>query len=194
MFERIMKDSNEFDDRKNLTKKQIKMLKKDKAKYRTWERNLRTVSHRQDVHDEKLGVAIPSCNYDTYIIKRDGLVFVSTSRNHEWDFPDNIIDATGGGADEGEDDSAHQIVERSMFYDITNDSIHTCEKWPEERYKRYHCSACKGEPWSYFETPDGKMLCGLCRGGNLGKSSTKVVEELMEASRKNMSAFKHLEP
>lgn len=201
MLERVINDSRDIDfdaPKRKLTKSQQKAQKEEEAQYRMWERNLRKAAKMQDVKDGKIGVVMPSCNYETYIIKKDDLIYISTSHNHEWDFADSIIEYKGIGADDGEDDKAHKIIKQSFFYNLRNGLIHSCEKWRGESYyktkEKPYCNTCKEVPFGYVETLQGEMLCSKCYKGGLGKTPEKIVEELMEASKKNMSAFRYLEP
>ena len=179
------------DDSPVIRSKKTEREKKERlSKYRTWERNLRKAYKIKDIQSGKIGITTPSCNYETYIIKRDNSIYISTCNNHPWDFEASSI-YSGGGADE--DDKVHKIIEKSFFYNVRNGLIHSVEIWGGKKEIPY-CSTCEEKPFNYVETMDGEMLCGKCYGGNFGKTPEKLLEELRENSKKNMSAFKYLEP
>ena len=40
----------------------------------------------KEVKSGEIGIKLPSCNYDTYVIQGDKKCYVDTCRNHVWDF------------------------------------------------------------------------------------------------------------
>jgi hypothetical protein len=134
--------------------------KKDLATYKKWTDNLKKALKNKDVLSGKLGVTMPSCNYETYIIKVNDETHVSTSRNHEWDL-DYI--RCGGGSDDGENDIVYQSIENADFIDVRNSMVHSREHWVED----IECPACI-KNGCYGHGPyiicEGKTLCSDCYG------------------------------
>lgn len=187
MLDVILKDWERWPDKPSTSRIERAKLLHD---------NLVSVSNNQDIREGKIGITMPSTNYDTYLLARnDGAIIISTCNNHDWDFESAYDHYSGGGADEN--DEAHQSIKKAKFYNIENGLIHYYPYYPEDRFKNaaneVFCKKCNKVPFSIAETLDGIMLCSDCYE-KLGKSPEKELEELKEERRKSMSAFKHLEP
>jgi len=82
-----------------------------------------------NVVNGETGVAFCSCNYNTYMILRDGKVWVSTCRNTLWE--DGLLDEVyainhGGGDDDGDD--THMFIERCSFWCVEDQQLHPWEE------------------------------------------------------------------
>ncbi len=131
-----------------------KTNKKEKALYATWKKNLAMALENKDVQDGKIGITMPSCNYDTYILKVNDEIHVSTCRNHNWDL-DYV--KSGGGDDEGSSDIVYKTIEKAKFFNIRNRLIHSKEKY-DARLKKCTCKLYYGQ----YVVCNGKKLCGGC--------------------------------
>lgn len=178
------------DQEENPVSKKVK--ESSEETYKKWERNLIVAFKTPRVKSGKIGIVLPSCNYDSYIMAKDEDVYVSTCHNQYWDFESkNSVLYNGGGADEGSVDKVHGLISKSFFYNIRNSIIHSVENF--EINIELYCKKCKKNPFSFFETPKGTVICAECYG-KLGKTPSRIIEELQKNSKKNMSAFKYLEP
>lgn len=130
--------------------------KKEKALYATWKKNLAIALKNKDIQDGKIGITMPSCNYDTYILRVGKEVHVSTSRNHTWDL-DYI--KCGEGDDGGEHDIVYKTIENANFFNIRNRLIHSKEKF-DGNFQKNKCD-CKLGYGQYVVCGD-KKLCGGC--------------------------------
>jgi len=151
MLKTVVKDYSSWND---------KPTKKEKAVYDKWAKNLEIALKSEDVKNGKVGITMPSCNYETYIIQVKDQVYVSTCRNHEWDLDCSTF---GGGADDGEDDIAYEAINSANFFNVRNHIIHSKERYSD---KKLSCPSCIKSNGYYYGNHvvsiDGKILCGTC--------------------------------
>jgi pyridoxal/pyridoxine/pyridoxamine kinase len=97
--------------------------KKDLALYDKLRKNLNKAVEMKDVISGKIGIVMPSCNEDTYIIYRKAIntIYVSTCNNYEWELDGESF----------ENNDVALIKKESFYYDIRNEIIHSAEIYEE---------------------------------------------------------------
>jgi len=149
-----------IDDYSDWDKGESKSKKRDKE-HLEWTKNLAKALKKKDVKSGKIGIVMPSCNYDTYLIIRDDFLYVATCNNHSWDL----------GAHDIEETDAHEklkdIMDKSFFYDVRNGIVHTYEKYDMDEKVDTHCPKCKHHYGNYVFDRKGNRLCGSCFKGKL---------------------------
>ena len=91
--------------------------------YEKWKNNLDLALRNDKVINGEIGLNLPSTNYKTYIVKKNGKIYVDTANNHQWDL-DDVIDR-GGGADEGCEDQPHNLMKNYNFINVRNNIVHS---------------------------------------------------------------------
>jgi len=139
--------------------------------YNTWKKNLKAALKRPDVKSGKIGIVMPSCNYDTYIIQKDDTIYISTANNHTWD-----INATDIEYDDGKDyESLRNVIEDSFFFDIRNKIIHSHERYEYDDNRV--CPKCKKTAYGFVVNKKGQNICPMCYKGVLTKTAKQIDEE-----------------
>ena len=136
-----------------------KATKKDLAEYEKWASNLKKALKNEDVLSGKIGITMPSCNYETYILQVDDQIHVSTARNHEWDTDSmgNVM-SEGGGFDEGKDDIVYKTLKNADYFNVKNTLIHSQEKCTKNDLSCPHCKV----GYVFYVKCEGKTLCSHC--------------------------------
>jgi hypothetical protein len=170
--------------------------------HKEWQNNLKIALKRQDVLEGKIGITMPSCNYETYIFVYNNKVYISTSHNHEWklDYREN-----GHGSDDGDDDIVHGKVKDRQYFNVKNRLIHSKAEYIDWSGKvNRACPNCKID-YAQYVVYMGKNLCSECYKGIIGTNETiepvaekyvDVEKEYQEAKAqmlKNMSSIKFLD-
>jgi len=146
--------------------------------YDTWHDNLEIALKRKDVLSGKIGIVMPSCNYDTYIVKKDDVIYISTANNHTWD-----IDATDVEYEEEGYDSVRQVIDESFFFNVRNKLIHSKEN--DDSTGRRVCPKCKKTPYSFVTNLKGQNICTDCYKGVLRKTKEQLEAAKVEKLLKN---------
>jgi len=95
-----------------------------KAELNGWKERLKKAIGRKDVKSGKIGIVLPSINYETYLVQNEGQVYVSTSRNHDWGRLGDSASYCGGGYDDGDADKTNNIIESREYFDVCLGNIH----------------------------------------------------------------------
>jgi len=153
-----------------------------------WKSNLSKALKMEKVKNGSIGITFPSCNYDTYIVKEGNRIYVSTCNNTDWsEAQEGVIDF-GVGSDNGSEDESHRRVQDSLFFDLRDESIHSCEKYDLDYSTITKCpeKGCGGG-YSYVEK-DGQKICAWCYKGVLGgkKKVVKTKTMNMEVTNKHI--------
>jgi len=127
------------------------------SRYDKWKDNLIKALETDDVKNGKIGIRMPSCNYDTYIIKEGIDVYVSTCRNHDFRSLEDSATYLGGGEDDGDDDKTYKVINENSYFNVENNKIHSVEHECDEK----ECPKCKQSYGSYVLI-DGKQICSGC--------------------------------
>ena len=125
-------------DIKDIAESMIDTISEEYEGYRKhkklWKSNLAKALKKRDVKNEKLGITFPSCNYDTYIIKKEGTVYITTCNNYHWE-----IEAVDVFDDERNKEIGN-IIDKSFYVNLTNMVIHSKDIFEEEQQI---CPKCK---------------------------------------------------
>lgn len=128
--------------------------------------------------DEDIAVTFSTCNYETFIFRHKGEIYVSTCNNHPWwDYLD--FTREGGGHDDGE----FRDLEKEIYFwhipeDVVGKSISDTE-WtqflkdnPEisEKLRNSNWANCwrtdeEGRTYHFrtpVRTPEGEIVCPKC--------------------------------
>lgn len=150
--------------------------------------NLTKALKRKDVIDGQIGIVMPSCNYDTFIIQKNDKIYIATCNNHLWH---DVILVRDVEYDEIQYEDFMKVMLDSFFFDVRNKTIHSTERFNgddeigenDENIKVLYdaktsaiCPKCKKTPYSYVETVEGKKICSLCYKGIMG-DSLRVIKE-----------------
>jgi len=150
--------------------------------YEKWNKNLRNALRRKDVKEGRLGITMPSCNFDTYIIYKEGNCYISTCNNYQWG-PEVMEGMYIGEADKTVDN----IVEKNNFLNVRNNLIHSCYHYDEN--SKLKCPKCKYYFGEYVIDKKGNKICGNCFKGTLEKAG----DFKKNKSNKFKSAISYLE-
>jgi hypothetical protein len=174
--------------------------------HKQWKNNLKIALKRQDILDGKIGITMPSCNYETYIFIKNDRIYISTSHNHEWKL-DNVT-RSGDGSDGGDSDAVHGIIGELNYFNVRNRLIHSKAEytdWNGGDTKHKTCPNCKTH-YAQYVVYMGKNLCADCFKGIIGTDEIiepipekyvdveKKYQDAMSKLLKNMNAVKFLEP
>ena len=152
-----------------------KASEQDKERYAEWKSNLRKALGNPDVLSGDIGIAMPSCNYETYIVFKDNKIYVSTANNHDWSPVKDNAFYVGYGADEGSTDKAHTVIEDYEFFNIRIGKISSREQYRRSLIKDCpKCPECDSGGYSYVIV-EGQQICAHCYKGVLG-GEKKVAE------------------
>lgn len=150
--------------------------------YAKWKKNLAAALKNTDVKSGKIGITIPSCNYDTYILNNSGTLYVSTCNNHQWELDERNLDNDEEG---GEYDALKEMINSSMFFDVRNKIIHSAEIYQITGWEASsRCNKCNAPLYSYFLDSKGIMFCTYCFEKN-EKTSGKELEDLRNSKKHN---------
>lgn len=161
-----------IEDRDYLTKKE------NKTEYTKLSSNLKKALNRKDVKSGKIGVFIRSCNYDTFIVLNEDVLYVSTSNNYNFEL---------GYRDEeySNSDKIYDVINSKYYYDVHDKIIHSHSEYNES----YQCNKCKLNYGMCFTDLKGNMLCAeCCSKMTLSKKGEKEKKE-NELIKKNKEKF-----
>jgi len=150
-----------------------------KLMYKRWINNLDIALKRKDVKDGKLGITMPSCEYDTYMVYDDNNLYMATCRNHQWDF--NFPSYNEGSRDSL---TVGNIVHNKYYYNIRNKMIHSHETYDEQDDSQCKCGEYYG---IYVIDLKGNRICGNCFEGNLGLSEEMKRKNLEKKAQNRIS-------
>ena len=150
--------------------------KKEKRPYQKWRDNLKAGLKRAKVKSGAVGITLPSTNYETYIFKKDGDIYVSTANNHDWNFAEigTAEGPHGYGADDGSQDCVHKYVSSIRYFNVKNGLIHSNVKWARSAFSddlRNECPSCQNYYGSYVLVGKRK-ICSRCYRGIIGTKKT----------------------
>jgi hypothetical protein len=141
----------------------------DSRRKNRWYKNLEKLFNdaelSKEVEEGKLGILLPSTNYETYIFIKNGAVYISTSNNYDWEF-EQLASFVGYGSDGGDEDRVHKHVNDVFYYDVRSGKIVSHEQYCSFKDDQdYYCSTCKMTVFSYFVVrgKEDKEICGQCR-------------------------------
>lgn len=148
-----------------------KATKKELKEYKKWQDNLKIALKNKDVKTGKIGIVMPSCNYDTYIIFKDDMVYISTCNNHSWNTDEWNVSHNGDGEDMGTEDVPCKIIKDKDFFNVRNKLIHSRENYFDMNdVSMNSCPNPKCDKTSgiySYVVVDGKMVCASCYQGVL---------------------------
>lgn len=105
----------------------------------------------KDLKIDKDGpICFRSCNFDTYIISRNGAIYIDTCNNHDFDLLDDYYGS--------EDFPINAVIENNRFYYIDFDVFVTVIPY-ESCKKIKNKTECWGE---VFKADDGNKYCINC--------------------------------
>ena len=125
--------------------------------------NLLSALKDKRVLEGEMGIRLPSCNYDTYILQVGKDVFVATSNNHIWDFEG---DSAGDYYDE--ENELRIKIDGATYFNIENGITHSHPVWCEGKCGK--CPKC-GENIYECVTAKGEKICGHCFKGKADENS-----------------------
>jgi len=195
MFKIITDDFGEWAAPKKYRAKIIKKRKIVRA-------NLTKALKRKDVIDGQIGIVMPSCNYETFIIQKDNKIYIATCNNHLWH---DVISVRDIEYDEIQYEDFKKVMSDSFFFDVFNKMIHSTERFDDDdeigessdnRMKILYgaktsaiCPKCKKTPYSYVETVEGKKICSLCYKGIMGDSPRAIKEKYIQSINNKRKDF-----
>jgi hypothetical protein len=188
MLSTVIEEFSDWDREESASKR-----REGRELYKTWRENLEKGLRKRKVKNGEIGLTFPSCNEDTYIVKKNNQCYVATCNNHMWD--DIILD---GGTQYGEDnETVYSVTKRYNYFNIRNCKIHSCEKfWDDFKGEQLHCRHCTYQPYSYVIDLKGKILCGTCYrklGEDPDVKERKRLKEILSQQPKFPSPFNDLE-
>lgn len=153
--------------------------------------NLKKALQLPYIKSGKYGIMMKSCNYDTWIIERNGQVYISTCNNHDWELPDdcNVEDLVG----EGKIKKIHR--DGMFFYNIGTKIFHTKPIYLGD-YDDYdlminynvnldppeaqNCPKCGNTKpiFDFVVDIDGNKICGWCYEGILEEGKKADILEV----------------
>ncbi len=168
MLDTIIDDFSDWD--KDLKPTSFKGRKR-RYEYKTWRTNLAKALKKKDVLSGKIGIAMPSCNYDTYMILKDNCLYIATCNNHSWDIESHDRE------DSVDHDKINDLIKESFFYDVRNGMIHSYEIFDIGETKA-SCPKCKQYYGNYVHDQKGNRFCGSCLEGKLEPTNDIKMERL----------------
>jgi hypothetical protein len=145
--------------------------------YDKWRDNLKEALDNPKVENGKIGITMPSCNYETYIFKKGKDIYVSTANNHAWEWEELGATERGYGADDGDQDLVHRYVDDQEYFNIKNKLIHSKRKWEDDEDTNFSdktkrkCCSCKNYHGEYVMAGK-KKVCAECFEGIIGENRT----------------------
>lgn len=124
-------------------------VKKNKARKKKWNARLQQLSLKPSV-----GITFPSTNYDTWMIVNEGEIYIETSHNHDWKFPNNVLQITEGFF------KNQDLIKNSFYYDLDLKMEHSYIKYLDNWNKS--CVYCGRCVYKYYTDKTGKIICGFC--------------------------------
>lgn len=179
----VIEDFSEYNGRLSTDSKKV---------YALWRKNLKKAATREDIKLNTVGITMPSTNEETYIFKKDGLVYIQTCNNHTWDFEVPDLAYYEGVDEESDAKRLDNVIRTSFFYDIRTGLIHTTNRY-DEREKNTTCPNCHRVPYGYYVDMEGKKICASCHEGYLGITEEKQLSDLKSKQSKTITALTHLE-
>jgi hypothetical protein len=167
MLRTIIADFKGFDPKKE----------RDTKRYKIWMANLKTALKNKDVKDGKIGITMPSCNYETYLILCQGYLYITTCNNHHWDIDDRNYE------DSDNHEKIYGLVRNCYFYNVRNKMIHSYEKYEDSNQSK--CPNCTHYYGNYIIDKKGNRLCASCFKGKLGPTDEMKMEEFKKIGVKN---------
>jgi len=168
MLNTVVEDWLSYDDRDENRKSQ--------KLYKKWKKNLEDGLKNSKVKNGKIGITLPSTNYETYIFKKDKDVYVSTANNHQWNYSEmGVATHPGDGADGGADDLIHKYIGEQNYFNVRNGLVHSKNKWErgdnfsdKTKEKCFNCKSYHGE----YVMVGKKKICAECYKGVIGTKQT----------------------
>jgi len=162
-----------INDRDYLTKKE------NKIEYTKLSSNLNKALKRKDVKSGKVGIFIGySCNYDTYIILKEGDLYITTSNNYMFDIgPDKEYSIKSN--------DIYKLIENNNYYNIDHKIIHSHSKGAEF----YQCNKCKLNYGMCFIDLKGNVLCSECCAKMSLSKKGEEKEKEDKINKKNKEKF-----
>lgn len=145
-------------------------LKKAKAEHKRWRANLKSALKNKDVKEGKIGVTMPSCNYDTYLVIDGGDLYITTCNNYQWNINDINREETS------EHNKIYGLIGDKYFYNICDKIIRSCEKYVEGEESK--CPKCDGYYGNYVLDQKGDRICGSCLDGKLEPTDAVKLQNL----------------
>ena len=187
MLDLVITDFSDWDDNTVSGKNK----KKDRVEqFDVWESNLEKALRKKDVKNGKIGIVMPSCNYDTYIIGRADGIYVATSNNHTWDFDAPNLEYENGEIKWALDSD----INDANYFDVRCGFIHSHEKWDDLRDGQMLpcCPKCKTTAYGYVVDTKGRKICSTCFKGVFGKTIEKEIEDIQK-NKKKISLTDHMQ-
>ena len=134
--------------------------KKERELHKKWMANLKIALKNQDVKEGKIGITMPSCNYETYLLMKDGIIYIATSRNHQWDINERSVE------DSDRHEELYSVIRSSNYFNIRNKKIHSHMEY-NDSIDKSKCPDCNRYYGNYVITDNGDRLCASCYTGIL---------------------------
>jgi len=163
-----------------------------------WRKNATKCHNNEDIRSGKIGITIPSCNYETYIFKSGQDVYIDTCHNHEWPMEEmGVIRYHGGGEDEG--DSIHKESKKKRYFNVKNCLVHSRNKWnwkDKQGLDKNKCPVCSADPLgrnllAEYVVYKKKRVCAHCYRGVLGTQETILWPEEEKTAKEDKKKNKH---
>jgi hypothetical protein len=146
-----------------------KLSASDTKHAKTRRRQLKEALSHPRVVSGEIGVVFSSCNFDTYIISINGVIYIATSRNYnwsdlisDWEYVEHQ-DWEGGGYHD-----VYNVVSDNLFLNAKTNRIHYGKDCDVPVAEDHPCPNC-GNKFGYcVKTEDGENLCAWCFDGILG--------------------------
>ena len=150
---------------------------RDTKRYKIWIDNLKAALKNKDVRDGKIGIIMPSCNYETYLIVKDSCLYIKTANNHQFDIDDRDYE------DSDDHEKIYGVVSNGWFYNVRNKMIHSHEKYEDSNQSK--CPNCTHYYGNYVIDKKGNRLCASCFKGKLGPTDAMMMEQFKKIGVKN---------
>lgn len=140
IFKTVIKDWSEWSsDRKT----------KHKKLYDKWKNNLTKALKNKEVINGTIGIKLPSSNYDTFLILKEGKVYIDTCCNHSWRKIDEIAGAASGPGE------GFKLDHNYSFFDVKLGKV-ICPIIKNGT----NCKYCNYD--EVYISEDGKKYCSIC--------------------------------
>ena len=103
---------------------------------------------RSDVFDGSIGLYLPTGYEDTYMMRSENLIYISTSRNYQWDSDIEGLISFNTLEDEKK---IYKLFANKFFFYADCEKLLTFEsvEIPKDATEQFYCPKCKSEDQTY---------------------------------------------
>jgi hypothetical protein len=164
-----------------------------------WRKNAEKCHDNKDIQNGKVGIMLPSCNYETYIFKVNNDIYVDTCNNHQWP-----LEEMGGAIYSGEGtdgaDKVHRASKSRRYFNVKNGLVHSRIKysWVKDGGNKYKCPICADDPTKRFLSGEyviykKQKICANCYRGVLDTKKTIIWPEEEKTRKEDKKKADHMD-